>query len=233
MIEFTDFCEVWFLPESVAAIVGDPRYHTPRHRFKETLDVSLGYSRPIYSSFQTFPKLIWCGSWGCNLRQSLSNHGPHVFYRLKIRRTASRPGIQFTLVIDEEPLDKLCHVWLRFILLKYGCGQALKKSARVISNTAPYHNTRRRTSEAVYNTAIQHPLFKVSPDSNPIIVVLQTDAAEVSVKGGDVCGSASRGCTEVDAMDHVGPSFPPASSGHVSALQFFGFIQHDYRFPEG
>ncbi|GFU35701.1 hypothetical protein TNCV_1203751 [Trichonephila clavipes] len=34
MIKFIDFCEVWFLPESVArviAIVGDYRCHTPRH----------------------------------------------------------------------------------------------------------------------------------------------------------------------------------------------------------
>ncbi|GFX47259.1 transposable element Tcb1 transposase [Trichonephila clavipes] len=34
MIKFIDFCEVWFQPESVArvaAIVGDHRYHTPRH----------------------------------------------------------------------------------------------------------------------------------------------------------------------------------------------------------
>ncbi|GFV54195.1 transposable element Tcb1 transposase [Trichonephila clavipes] len=59
MIKFIDFCEVWFLPESVgrvAAIVGDHRCHTPRHRFKETLDVFLGYSRP--SSFHMLPKLI-------------------------------------------------------------------------------------------------------------------------------------------------------------------------------
>ncbi|GFX88213.1 hypothetical protein TNCV_3407561 [Trichonephila clavipes] len=34
MIKFIDFCEVSFLPESVArvaAINGDHRYHTPRH----------------------------------------------------------------------------------------------------------------------------------------------------------------------------------------------------------
>ncbi|GFY05238.1 hypothetical protein TNCV_2206841 [Trichonephila clavipes] len=33
-IKFIDFCEVWFLPESVArvaAIVGDHHCHTPRH----------------------------------------------------------------------------------------------------------------------------------------------------------------------------------------------------------
>ncbi|GFT91981.1 uncharacterized protein TNCV_125111 [Trichonephila clavipes] len=64
MIEFIDFCEVWFLPESVAriaAIVGDHHCHTPRHWLKETLDVFLGYRRP--SSFHTVPKLIRCGSW--------------------------------------------------------------------------------------------------------------------------------------------------------------------------
>ncbi|GFX31274.1 retrovirus-related Pol polyprotein from transposon TNT 1-94 [Trichonephila clavipes] len=61
MITFIDFCEVWFLPESVArlaAIVGDHRCHTPR----QILDVLLGYSRP--SNFHMLPKLIWCGSWG-------------------------------------------------------------------------------------------------------------------------------------------------------------------------
>ncbi|GFW28272.1 m-AAA protease-interacting protein 1, mitochondrial [Trichonephila clavipes] len=81
------------------------------------------YSRP--SSFHTLPKLFWWGSWRCNLGQSLSNHRPHVFYRQKIRR-ASRPGKQLNLVIDEEPLDKVCHVWSHIILLKYGCGHALK-----------------------------------------------------------------------------------------------------------
>ncbi|GFU95759.1 uncharacterized protein TNCV_4889481 [Trichonephila clavipes] len=57
--------------------------------------------------------------------QSLSNHGPLVFYRRKIRR-ASHPGKKFNLVIDEEPLDNACHVWSRITLLKCGCGQALK-----------------------------------------------------------------------------------------------------------
>ncbi|GFW23615.1 hypothetical protein TNCV_4091581 [Trichonephila clavipes] len=37
-------------------------------------------------------------------------------------------------------------------------------------------------------------------------------------------------CTEVDAIDYVGPSYPPISNGHISALQLFGFVQHDYRF---
>ncbi|GFU45498.1 hypothetical protein TNCV_3625921 [Trichonephila clavipes] len=48
-------------------------------------------------------------------------------------------------------------------------------SGRVISNTAPYHNTRFRTSVAVHNAAVQHPLSDGFPDSNPTIVVLQTD----------------------------------------------------------
>ncbi|GFS89199.1 hypothetical protein TNCV_1259371 [Trichonephila clavipes] len=38
-------------------------------------------------------------------------------------------------------------------------------------------------------------------------------------------------CIEVDAIDHVGPSYPPASNGHISTLQLFGFVQQDYRFP--
>ncbi|GFX52398.1 uncharacterized protein TNCV_4324161 [Trichonephila clavipes] len=83
----------------------------------------MGCRRP--SSFPKLPKLIRRDSWGCNLGQSLSNHGPHVFYRRKIRR-ASRPGMQFNLMIDEEPLDNACHVWSHIILLKYDCGQALK-----------------------------------------------------------------------------------------------------------
>ncbi|GFS54353.1 uncharacterized protein TNCV_4808621 [Trichonephila clavipes] len=110
MIKFIVFCEVWFLPESVArvaTIVGDHRCHMPLHLFKETLDVFLGYSIP--SSFHALPKLIWCGSWGCNLGQSLSNHGSHVFYRQMIRR-ASRSGKHFNLVIEKEPFDNTCHV---------------------------------------------------------------------------------------------------------------------------
>ncbi|GFS70828.1 hypothetical protein TNCV_2897661 [Trichonephila clavipes] len=43
----------------------------------------------------------------------------------KIRRV-SRTGKQFNLVINKEPLDNACHMRSRIILLKYGCGQALK-----------------------------------------------------------------------------------------------------------
>ncbi|GFX06022.1 hypothetical protein TNCV_760581 [Trichonephila clavipes] len=49
-------------------------------------------------------KWIWCGGWGCNLGQSLSNHGLRVFYRQKIRR-ASQPWKQFNLGIDQGPLE--------------------------------------------------------------------------------------------------------------------------------
>ncbi|GFX35167.1 hypothetical protein TNCV_2331071 [Trichonephila clavipes] len=38
-------------------------------------------------------------------------------------------------------------------------------------------------------------------------------------------------CTEVDVINHVGLSYPPASNGHISALQLFGFVQQGYRFP--
>ncbi|KFM77487.1 hypothetical protein X975_15885, partial [Stegodyphus mimosarum] len=142
MIKFIDFCEVWFLSESVArvaAIVGDHRCHTPRHLFKETLDVFLGYRRP--SSFHTLPKLIWWGSLECNLGQSFSNHGPHVFYQRKIRR-GSRPGKQFNPAMDEEPLDNACHVWSRIILLKYGCGQALKGVAFTMASSVFFNDRR-------------------------------------------------------------------------------------------
>ncbi|GFV54155.1 hypothetical protein TNCV_1027271 [Trichonephila clavipes] len=45
---------------SVAAIVGYNRCHTPRHRIKEPLDVSLGYSNSC--GFHILPKLNWCSS---------------------------------------------------------------------------------------------------------------------------------------------------------------------------
>ncbi|GFX04633.1 uncharacterized protein TNCV_2773641 [Trichonephila clavipes] len=67
--------------------------------------------------------LVW--QMGCNLVQSLSNHGPHVFIGERSRE-ASRPGKQFNLMIDEEPLDNACHMRSRIILFKYGCGQAMK-----------------------------------------------------------------------------------------------------------
>ncbi|GFS99023.1 hypothetical protein TNCV_1890341 [Trichonephila clavipes] len=37
-------------------------------------------------------------------------------------------------------------------------------------------------------------------------------------------------CTEVDAIDQVGPSYHPASNTQISALHFFSFVEHDYRF---
>ncbi|GFW63455.1 hypothetical protein TNCV_401211 [Trichonephila clavipes] len=40
----------------------------------------------------------------------------------------------------------------------------------------PIPYIRCRTSVEVHNAAVQHPLSTVSPDSNPTIVVLQTDA---------------------------------------------------------
>ncbi|GFY27519.1 hypothetical protein TNCV_2071391 [Trichonephila clavipes] len=79
----------------------------------------------------------------------------------------------------------------------------------------------RVTSVVVHNAAAQHPLSTVSPDSNPTIVVLQTDAWLVSKDnfisfccphpsfispfgGRDVCGSASRVDQAMDVLrtDH-------------------------------
>ncbi|GFW41543.1 hypothetical protein TNCV_4034601 [Trichonephila clavipes] len=62
----------------------------------------------------------------------------------------------------------------------FSIGERSGESVRVISNTTPYHNTRYRTIVVVHNSDLQHPLSTVSPDSNPTIVVLQTDAELVS-----------------------------------------------------
>ncbi|GFT70191.1 uncharacterized protein TNCV_3456521 [Trichonephila clavipes] len=124
MIKFIDFCEVWFLPESVPAIVGChsllPNAST---LIRRDFGCALGVQQTKQLPHVAKVDLVW--QLGCNLGQSLSNHGPHVFCRRKFRRE-SRPGKQFNLVIDEEPLVNACHVWSRIILLKYGCGQALK-----------------------------------------------------------------------------------------------------------
>ncbi|UYV68949.1 hypothetical protein LAZ67_6001758 [Cordylochernes scorpioides] len=86
--------------------------------------------------------LVW--QLGCNLGKSLSNHEPHVFYRRKFRR-ANRPGKQFHLEIDEEPLDSACHVWSRIIQVKYGCGQkhdsSVKQFHSVLPSTSFFHRT--------------------------------------------------------------------------------------------
>ncbi|GFT98968.1 uncharacterized protein TNCV_3793551 [Trichonephila clavipes] len=146
------------------------------------------------------PKLVWCGSCGCNLGQSLSNHGPHVFYRQKIQR-ASWPGKQFNLVNDEEPFGQSrphvvpyypVETWLwpspegkegqlapipqrcSAGCLKYG--QCVLEECESNIQYRSYYNIRCRTSVVVHNAAVQHPLSTVSPDSNLTIMVLQTDA---------------------------------------------------------
>ncbi|GFX66482.1 uncharacterized protein TNCV_1291631 [Trichonephila clavipes] len=47
-IKITSSCDVWMteLVISVATVVGYNRYHMPRNRIEEALDVSLGYSNP-------------------------------------------------------------------------------------------------------------------------------------------------------------------------------------------
>ncbi|GFU42387.1 uncharacterized protein TNCV_4555281 [Trichonephila clavipes] len=47
MIKITASCDVWMMTKSVVSVAnfaGYNRCHTPRHRIKEALDISLGYS---------------------------------------------------------------------------------------------------------------------------------------------------------------------------------------------
>ncbi|GFU64261.1 hypothetical protein TNCV_3780721 [Trichonephila clavipes] len=79
-IEITASCDVWMMTKSVVsviAIVGYNCCHTPRHRFNETLDVSLGYSSPC--GFHILPNLIWSSSEFCIPGLSLYKLGPLVF----------------------------------------------------------------------------------------------------------------------------------------------------------
>ncbi|GFS92832.1 uncharacterized protein TNCV_1162201 [Trichonephila clavipes] len=60
-----DSSEVWMIIKSVvsaAAIMGCNHCHTPRHRIKEALDVSLGYGYNSPRGFHILPKLICCSS---------------------------------------------------------------------------------------------------------------------------------------------------------------------------
>ncbi|GFW21361.1 hypothetical protein TNCV_1531861 [Trichonephila clavipes] len=55
--------------------------------------------------------------------------------------------------------------------------------------------------------------------------------SDPSLPGAQFACPHMKWCTELDAIDNVSPLYPPASNGHISALQLFGFVQHDYRFP--
>ncbi|GFT24122.1 hypothetical protein TNCV_2063731 [Trichonephila clavipes] len=61
----TASCDVWMMVKSVVSvtvIVGYNPCHTPRHRTKETLDVSLEYSSPC--GFHILPKLSGVAAGG-------------------------------------------------------------------------------------------------------------------------------------------------------------------------
>ncbi|GFU44040.1 hypothetical protein TNCV_4963521 [Trichonephila clavipes] len=63
MIKIASSCDVWMMTKSlvsVAGIVGYNHYHTPRHRIKEVLDVSLKFSSSW--GIHIWPKIIWCSS---------------------------------------------------------------------------------------------------------------------------------------------------------------------------
>ncbi|GFT03431.1 uncharacterized protein TNCV_2985921 [Trichonephila clavipes] len=126
MIKFIDFCEVWFR----ARISNQSSHHcwrSPLPHASALIQRDFGCVLGVQQTKQLphIVKVDLVGQLGYNLGESLSNHGPHVFYRRKIRR-ASQPGKLFNLVIDEEPLDNACHVWSCIIMLKNGFGQALK-----------------------------------------------------------------------------------------------------------
>ncbi|GFS93999.1 hypothetical protein TNCV_4480491 [Trichonephila clavipes] len=58
--------------------------------------------------------------------------------------------------------------------------QCVLGGAAVKSNNAPNHDTGSRTSVAMHSTTVQQFLTRVSPNSNPTIVMLQADAGFVS-----------------------------------------------------
>ncbi|GFW19551.1 uncharacterized protein TNCV_1604431 [Trichonephila clavipes] len=122
--------------------------------------------------------LVW------QLGQSLSHHRPQVFYQQKIRR-ASRPRKQFNLVIDEEPLDNAFHVWSHIILLKYGCGQALKVRL-----------------ESDHRGVVDRCVISQLRQLHSILPL--TSIFHSTIGGGDVCGSASRVDQAMDILrtDH-------------------------------
>ncbi|GFX02839.1 uncharacterized protein TNCV_4438211 [Trichonephila clavipes] len=150
----------------------------------------LGVQQTKQISHVTKVDLVW-QLGGCNLGQSLSNHGPHVFYRRKIRRT-SRPGKQFNLVIDEEPLDNACHVWSRIILLKYGCGQALKHPLSMVSPDSRIRPS--WCSRQMRDSSVKTSSF----------ILPSTSFCHCTIGGGDVCGSASSVNQAMDVLraDH-------------------------------
>ncbi|GFX79083.1 uncharacterized protein TNCV_3913681 [Trichonephila clavipes] len=97
MIKVIDFCEVWFQPESVVRVAAIVGDHHCH--------------TPRHGFKETMDAFL-------GFSRSSSFHA--------LQTLICRPGKQFNLVIDEEPLDNACHVRSRIILLKYGCGQALK-----------------------------------------------------------------------------------------------------------
>ncbi|GFT89648.1 uncharacterized protein TNCV_3137411 [Trichonephila clavipes] len=123
------FCCLKRLEEKRTVVPGRINSQSSRHCWRSPLPHASAFIQRDFEfvlGVQKTKQLLVCQLGGrCNLGQSLSNHGPHVFYRRKIRRV-NRPGKQFNLVIEDEPLDNACPVWSRIILLKYGCGQDLK-----------------------------------------------------------------------------------------------------------
>ncbi|GFX45367.1 hypothetical protein TNCV_1026271 [Trichonephila clavipes] len=77
-----NFCEVWFLPESVArvaAIVGAATLPHASALIQRDFGCVVGVQKTKQLPHVAKADLVW--QLGCNLGQSLSNYGPHIFYR--------------------------------------------------------------------------------------------------------------------------------------------------------
>ncbi|GFV01445.1 uncharacterized protein TNCV_2960391 [Trichonephila clavipes] len=125
----------------------------------------------------------------------------HLRDRSRIVALASkviRPGKQFNLVIDEEPLDNECHVWSCIIVLKYGCGHALKV------RTDNWPQQLGDVAQAVSESSL-HGVSRLESDHRGVAdrcvtrqkrqlhsILPPTSFFHRIIGGGDVCGSASR-----------------------------------------
>ncbi|GFU96874.1 hypothetical protein TNCV_3979371 [Trichonephila clavipes] len=93
--------------------------------------------------------LVW--QLRCNLGQSLSNRGPHVFYQRKIRRARQTESNEGQL----DPTSRRCSAGC----LKYR--QCVLEECEGDIRYTPYHTTRCGASVAMHNAAVQHPLHGV------------------------------------------------------------------------
>ncbi|GFW52270.1 hypothetical protein TNCV_2427171 [Trichonephila clavipes] len=105
MVKFIDFCEVWFLPESVArvaAIVRDRHCHTPQRDFGCVLWVQQTNQLPHV------PKLIWA---------SVEVHSAAVKHPLSTVSPDSNPTIVVLTIVSKDNFIPFCLPHPSFIAL--------------------------------------------------------------------------------------------------------------------